>query len=96
MAGKVNLTETAVSFLAKLDATPRGLLGPPPDYQGDLIHISGPELNTLLQRKMIGRRALAHPRDGEGHKSNPPYLKITHRFKILKAGRALLASRRDD
>lgn len=83
-------SSTQLAFLSKL--AKNSLVGPSPEYQGDCQHISGPELNDLIQAKMVGRRKLPHVRDGEVHYEKPPYLKITHRYLILKRGRAALIS----
>lgn len=82
------MSPTQISFLEKL--AKKSLVGPPPEYQGDCQHISGPELNELIRFKMVGRRKLPRTRDGDLHHEKPPYLKITHRYLILKAGRAAL------
>lgn len=83
------ITPAQFGFMEKL--TKRTLVGPGPDYQGDYVYLSGPEMQRLIESKLIGRMKLPHPRDGEAHPSQPPYLKITHRYFIRKGGRQALA-----
>jgi hypothetical protein len=84
------ITEAQFAFLEKL--AKRTLVGPSPEYQGDLVHLSGPELNRLIDSKLIGRMKLPQPREGEEHRDKPPYLKITHRYFIRKGGRNALST----
>jgi hypothetical protein len=80
------LSEMQRQFLHLLCIRP--LVGPDPEvYQGDYVHIDRPSLTDLLKRKMVGRRKLADPRDWNG---NAPYLRVTHRYQILKAGKAAI------
>jgi hypothetical protein len=85
---EIRMTSEQLQFLILL-AGRRWLVGPDTDqYQGDLVHISGPELKPLLQAKMVGKRRLSSPRE----RDDTPYLQVTHRYKILKAGKAAITN----
>ncbi len=85
------LSDAQLKYLRKLSGR-KSMVGPPPEYQGDCLNLSGPELHALVSADLISRVPLHSPRDGESHKDRPPYIKITHRYFINDAGHAVLAA----
>jgi len=85
------LTDAQFKYLRKLSRR-KSMVGPPPEYQGDCLNLSGPELHALVEAKLIDRIPLDRPRDGDSHKDKPPYIKITHRYFISDAGYGVLAA----